>query len=197
MTNDMKIMYDILAKKYGYDVKSLHLPTKERQELSFKAIMESVDLNNKTILDVGCGFGDLVLFLNRQSIFVNYTGIDISDEIVKIGKKENPEVTDKLYVMNINDVVDKYDYVIISGMFNLKIDDNWSFIKSTLKKAFELCKEGVVFNLISTYVDYKEKHLFYVDPCDIFKYCKTLTKWVNIKYDYNDYEYTISMFKED
>lgn len=191
----MKQIYNSLTKKYGYDVKSLHWPTKDRQEMAFKAIAETVNLCNTSILDVGCGFGDFYFFLKKNGVKVNYTGIDVSDKIIEIGKRKHPSISNCLKIMDVKDIVDRYDYVVISGTFNLKIDDNWEFIKSTLKKVFDLCNKGVVFNLISTYVDYQENHLFYVNPCDIFEYCKTLTKWINIKYDYNDYEYTISIFK--
>ena len=47
--------------------------------------------------------------------------------------------------------------------FGANYGNNWEFISKTIDKAFKLCNKGVIFNLISTYVDYKEDYLYYTD----------------------------------
>lgn len=198
MIDNMKAIYNDLSLKYENDVRSLHWPNRARQELPFKAIMDSVSLNDKSILDVSCGFGDLYFYLKNHNIKVDYMGVDIAEKIIAIGKSKYPQIASRLKVADIlkQDLAKKFDYVIISGTFNLKIKNNWAFIKSMLKKCFTLCNEGVIFTLISNYVDFKEDHLFYADPCRVFKFCKTLTKWVDIKYDYDPYEFLTVIYKE-
>ena len=196
-TNTQNI-YDQLAKTYGYSLKTLHWGSKKRQEITFKAIINEVDLKNQTLLDVGCGFGDFYYFLKNRGILVkNYLGIDISEEIIKIGRNTYPEINKKLIVKDLlTEKFDKkFDFVVLSGLFGLKTVNNKQFLIDIITKCFSLAKKGLIFNSISNYVDYKEDHLYYVDPCWVFKFCKTLTKWVNIKYDYNPWEFLIACYK--
>lgn len=43
-------------------------PSKEYQLLRFRILIEIDDLNGKTILDVGCGFGEFYYFLNNNDV---------------------------------------------------------------------------------------------------------------------------------
>ena len=116
-TNTQNI-YDQLAKTYGYSLKTLHWGSKKRQEIPFKAIINEVDLKNQTLLDVGCGFGDFYYFLKNRGILVkNYLGIDISEEIIKIGRNTYPEINKKLIVKDLlTEKFDKkFDFVVLSG----------------------------------------------------------------------------------
>jgi hypothetical protein len=65
------------------------------------------------------------------------------------------------------------DYVMLSGVFNNKMDDNQGFMHSTLERMFNAAEKGISFNAMSSYVDYKDEELYYVDPMDIFAFCKT------------------------
>ena len=69
--------------KYGQNVRSLWGST-ESQRIRFKILAEMGDFNNKSVLDVGCGFGDFYTFLREQNIHpAKYCGIDISENYVK------------------------------------------------------------------------------------------------------------------
>ena len=196
--DDIKQKYNTLAEKYNQDIKSLHWPSRERQELSFEAFCNHIDLHGHQILDVGCGFGDFYFYLKNKGIETDYHGIDIADRIIEIGKKKNRTISHRLRVSDVlTDNLPPCDYVVISGTFNLKIEDNWSFITKAVKKSFDLCRKGVLFTLISTYVDYREAHLSYMDPAKIFDYCKQITPYVNIINDYNPYEYMVMLLKSE
>ena len=39
------------------------------------------------VLDVGCGFGDFADYLARQDKAVQFTGIDVSEELLLEGRK--------------------------------------------------------------------------------------------------------------
>ena len=93
----------------------------------------------------------------------------------------------------------KSDYVINCGLFTVKAnytnDQWWKFIKKTLLKMFYLSKKGIVFNLLTENVDYKDKHLYYVSQKQIMSFiknylsekivCKRNPKvWENVYYVY-------------
>lgn len=197
-----KKFWNNLAKKNGEDIKTLSWPNKERQELSFEAFVNNVNLNGSKILDIGCGFGDLFHYFKKKNINVDYQGIDISEEIINIAKrkKENKTIINNIKVFNFLDdayKIDNIDFVIICGTFNCNYGNNWDFIINTIDKAFKICNKGVIFNLITTYVDYKEDYLYYTNPGKIIEQCKKYTSYVNIINDYNKYEYLVAMYKNN
>lgn len=50
---------------------------------------KNFDLNNKKVLDLGCGNGRLYEFLTSKG--VKYTGLDLSEKLIKIAKNKYPE----------------------------------------------------------------------------------------------------------
>ena len=59
--------YEKLYKKYGYSPKSLGWE-KGKQFLRFHQLTCDFELKNASILDVGCGFGDFIKYLNLNKI---------------------------------------------------------------------------------------------------------------------------------
>ncbi len=53
---------------------------------------------------------------------------------------------------------------MINGVFNNRMTDNWSFLTLALDRLFRATKKGLAFNCLSTYVDYRDEHLYYADP---------------------------------
>jgi len=50
------------------------------------------DLNfeGKTILDVSCGFGDIIPLIAKKAKKINYTGVDIVPEFIQVAKEKYP-----------------------------------------------------------------------------------------------------------
>lgn len=48
--------------------------------------LSNIKLNNKKVLEIGCGYGSLSVYIAKRGSRV--TGIDISPEAIKINKKE-------------------------------------------------------------------------------------------------------------
>lgn len=98
----------------------------------------------------------------------------------------------------------KVDYVVVSGTFNVKFGINTkNYKKYVLEKLNEINEineislKGFSFNLLTKYVDYKKRHLFYADPLFFFDYCKkNFSKYVSLIHDYPLYEFTILVYKK-
>jgi ubiquinone biosynthesis O-methyltransferase len=91
----------------------------------------------KTVLDVGCGQGNLTIPLSCRGY--KMTGLDISDYIIKIARQKSKEyqVKIKWCASDIFDHKGKYD-AIIATHFMEHIDD----LESILKKLVSLTKPG-------------------------------------------------------
>jgi len=61
---------------FGYSPNSLYWSNREIQELRFQILLgTNTPPSVSSLLDVGCGFGDLYNFLKPQAIKTDYTGM--------------------------------------------------------------------------------------------------------------------------
>ena len=188
--------YNERLKKYGYDPRTLGW-LKGRQPIRFKVLSEIGDLNNCSILDVGCGFGDLYGFLINIGLNVKYTGYDINLNLIEIAKEKHLDACFEVKDILIDEVKHKFDYILSSGVFNFKLSDNKTFIENMLKKMFEICNKGVAADFMSGYVDFKNEDAYYTSPEEIFSFCKTLSRRVTLRHDYMPFEFCVYVYKGD
>jgi len=188
--------YNERLKKYGHDPRTLGW-FKGRQPIRFKVITQIGDLNNSSILDVGCGFGDLYDFLIKNYRGIEYVGYDINPNLIQTAKKTHPNVCFEVKDILQEKLKEKFDYVVSSGLFEFRFPDSTSFTRNMLRGMFESCKKGVAADFMSTYADFEEKNAFYANPEDIFRFCKTLSKRVSLRHDYMPFEFCIYIYKND
>lgn len=184
--------------KYGKDIKTLASGVNGRQLIRFKAMSEIGDLSNHSILDVGCGFADYYQYLKERKLKVDYTGYDICPDFIEICRKKFPEARFEVKDIQVEPVDQKFDYVVSSQTFNNRLlkEDNETLIKDIIKKAYELSNIGMAIDMLSTYVDFREEHLYYYNPERIFGFCKSITKRVLLRHDYPLFEFTIYLYKD-
>ena len=188
--------YSRLLEEHGYDPQSVGWGNlKGKQSLRFDILCQIGNLSNSTILDVGCGFGDLYRYLQYKKIIVKYLGVDINDELLKIGRKINPKIKLELRDIEKKKFTRKFDWVIASGITSH--GSTYSHIKSVLSEMFRICKKGVAMNFVSDFVDYKTKGLFYSSPEKIYSIMRTLSNRVVLRHDYMPYEFTIYVYKDN
>ena len=191
--------YQRFYNHYGNDIKSLGWKDRDKMDKRFQVLQEIGIRYEDSVLDVGCGFGDFCEMLRPNVNYVSdydYTGIDIVPEFIEIAKNTYHFFEDfKFKQATIFDIHKKYDWIVESGIFNYK-SCTMEYIRKTIDKAFKLCKKGIAFNFLTSYVDFKNVELNYTNPIIIFDYAKTLSKYVTLRHDYLDYEFTIYIYKE-
>lgn len=201
--NDTSKHYKALFKKYGVDAKSVQWSDKESQYKRFEALLE-VENNILSIIDLGCGFGDLYEYLKLKNFNGKYLGLDNVDEFIDAAKERFSDTNTefKKFDINTSEIPKGYDYIILSGVFNNKFDGNYDFMINTINEMFKQCEKGIAFNAMSSYVDYQADNLYYSNPLEIFDYCKIhLTRKVILKHDYIvkegsiPFEYTMFLYK--
>ncbi len=168
-------------------------------------ILSDIDQSMTSVVDVGCGLGDMCDFLLNDGYTGQYLGLDFLDEFIELANKtyaKYPNFKFQTFDLWHDSMPKKYDYMLLSGVFNNKFADNRKFMRQSIDKMFAASRKGIAFNAISTYVDYQADNLYYSDPLEVFDYCKkNLTRRVVLKHDYVlkkgsiPFEYTIYLYK--
>lgn len=200
---DKNIVIDRYSKRYkefGYSPKSLGWD-KGKQDLRYQILLEEFNLEKKTILDIGCGFGDANKSIQSRTNNYTYLGIDIVEDLINEAKQQYKESENINFVLEDflkSNIEDTYDIVVSSGVFNFKLqdDDNYAFINSFMKKAFKIAKEGFAFDFLSDKVDFQYEHTFHSSPSKILDMGYELSKNVILKNHYMPFEFALIVFKD-
>ena len=205
-SNILKSYYQSLYKEYGDSHKSVQHVSKESQNVRFAIFLDMISSSSR-VIDLGCGLGDMLLYLRKNGFTGEYLGYDFVPEFIDVASaKFSSDAKAQFEVFDIykDEIAQGYDHVLISGVFNNKMTDNIGFLTLTLQKSIRQCEKSVVFNALSTFVEFKNEALFYVSPLELFELCKTtMTPFVSLKHDYvtkpggYPYEFTMQLSKSE
>lgn len=195
-----KERYNKRLEEFGYSPKALGW-LKGKQDIRFDILTSLYNFENKSVLDIGCGFGDLNKVLRHKIDHYSYLGVDLCENLIEVGKKQFTENNIQFWAGDFLEleIEKKMDWAIESGIFNHKLAnlDNYDFIKSVMKKTFEAVKDGFSFDFINDKVDYKDEHIFYASPEKILSFAYELSRNVVLRSDYMPFEFSIFVFKDD
>ena len=189
--------YSGLIKQYGFDTRSLDWGSRESQESRFEILCGIADLRSKGVLDLGCGLANLREYLGERNILVQYTGYDLTPEMIVNARQRFPE--DHFKVCNILEGPEPepaFDYVLSSGIFYLRKTEPMKFMEKIVRRMFALCRMGVAFNTLSLRADWMRSDEFYADPVEVLNLCQSVTRRVILRHDYLPNDFTVYLYRE-
>ncbi len=200
--------YEDLLDKYGDHYLSLDWKAPDSQRIRYSIFEDLINMFSAgkfSLLDVGCGFGDLYGFLKERNYDVDYTGVDIAPKIIDMAKKKYPEAKFEVKDILSDKKNSSYDFVFLSGALSICFDDrekHIDFIISMLIKMYELCKIAVGVNFLSSEAlyavseeDLQKKQYFYMRPEEAVSIVKTLSKRFVLRHDYHLGDFTVYIIK--
>lgn len=173
--------------KYGIDAKALHWYSKDTQFKRFEIICSFIkDIKKQTVIDLGCGFADLLLYFEENNIKPDiYIGIDCEEFMLEICRKRF--INESFLKLDlVRDALPKADYLICSGALNI-LGKN-SFLKA-IKNCYEYSNKGFIFNFLT------EKSLHALNIKEIYDFCKSFCEKVTISEEYLNYDTTFFLEK--
>jgi SAM-dependent methyltransferase len=168
--------------------------TESDQQIRFEALAAIGNLNDKTILDAGCGYADLFAFLSPNNQPMHYYGVEQIPELIEEAKNRYGHLDNVTLIARNFMTVDlpEADYVFASGSLNYASSDP-QYIFKAISKLFESCRSGLAFNLLR-YLS-NTGLLVAHDPQFILSYCRTLSGKVILKDGYADEDFTVWMYR--
>lgn len=192
--------YNTRFEEFGLSIKSTGWGSIESQRLRFQVLFRGISPKGKTILDVGCGLGDLLPFLQEATNGdFTYIGIDVADKLVNAAEELYGGRNRKFLVGDVfsADSASKLsaDISVLSGALTFNAPEIEKYALDTMGKMYAISKEVACLNFLSSYVDYELEKNKHYSPELVFAEAKRISKRVNLYHDYPLYEFTVQLFK--
>lgn len=187
-----------LVKKYGNNYKSVNWGSIDSQELRFKKLFEIGNLEKNSILDVGCGIGDMYSYIQKNKINVEYSGLDITPKMIELCKDRFPQNKNQfncIDILTLDSASMQYDYVFASGIFYLLNEDPLEIALELIHKMFSFSRKGLAFNSLSSWSKKIEDTEFYMDPIEILQRLKNHYSRIAFMHNYHPSDFTIYLYK--
>lgn len=194
--------YSAKIREHGQGPRGVDWNGEESQFQRFQQLLKIIQAEGDfSIIDVGCGYGALIDYLQKNFKKYKYIGIDISEEMIASARARYVhDESVRFHVSAISPV--HADYSVASGIFNVRLkhddDEWWSYLTNTLDQLNETSSKGFSFNCLTKYSDAEKirNYLYYADPCKLFDWCKRrYSRQVALLHDYGLYEFTILVRK--
>lgn len=203
MLQDTIDYYRQKLSEHGTGARGMDWKDKASQELRFEVISRYIDFSNRpSILDVGCGNGELLAFCRNAGRDVEYLGIDVCSEMVDACRARFGESSARVMAASeLATLPRPYDYVIASGTFNAKLQEDpvvWRrYFHASIESMFDACRVAVVLNMMTRFVDYTYERLYYPSLDEVGELAVSrLSRNFIVDHAYPLYEMTWAIFRD-
>ncbi|MDD3817783.1 MAG: class I SAM-dependent methyltransferase [Thiovulaceae bacterium] len=143
---DNETFYTAALNLHGIGAKGVNWRDEHTQKVRFKVLLGMLpeDMHNYDIVDAGCGFGDLYLFLRAHAKAPkSYLGIDALETMCALTQERTACQT--LCADICRDTLPSADFYVCSGALNILTEFESVLF---LRNCFMACREGFVFNVL-------------------------------------------------
>ena len=147
-----------------------------------------------SIMDLGCGHGDLKPFLDERYPDITYLGVDFLPEFIVEAKHRysNLPNTHFLQVDFLNAEFPNVDVIIASGSLNYR-SENALHPFQTIEKMWRSSQKGIAFNLPDASKIEEDPLIQGRNPQEILDFCRKLDPQAELHTDYLPDDFAILM----
>lgn len=146
-----------------------------------------------TVLDVGCGHGDLYAYLLANGFEGCYVGLDLIPHFIEQARQRFPQAS---FVLGdiASAELDPCDYALASGPFDYRTPNSEKRWHSAIVRMFELAHCGVAWNGLSD-VPPERTDLWPQPLPKVIELCASLSPYYSIRCDYDPLHFTAYVYK--
>jgi SAM-dependent methyltransferase len=185
------------VKRHGAGFESLLWASPQTQAARFDAIVRACNLTGLSLLDAGCGRGDLLGFLLGRGIEpAHYLGIEAVPELVKAARRKGHArcmIVEADFVLEPKRLFAGADAIIFCGSLNTL--DAAAFYRS-LRAAVEAAGKTVVFNFLCSPRLASAEWLTWHRVEDVLAFARQMAEDVTLLDDYMEGDCTIALRKQ-
>lgn len=181
---------------HGESPKALQWTSYKSAAIRYRQLVNDLELGNKSILDAGCGMGDLLPYIYAKTANFQYLGVDVTPEFIDIAKKRYHGHEFQVADPFSDEFTERFDVVVSSGVLNANKPSWLEERKQRIQKLYVIADEVLAFNMAGGLAPLPEgKKVAYARALDILNFCISLTPKIIFKSHYHRKDFTIVMFK--
>jgi SAM-dependent methyltransferase len=165
--------------------------------MRFETFLLDHDVHGKSILDLGCGVGDLWAHLQSREIACEYVGLDLSAEMIA-HCRERFTGTDFQHVNVLEwDPNRRFDYVVSFGIHNIRVRHARVMLETVTRRQFELCTKAAHVSLLTD--RYAKGFAPYLQPWraeHVLTLALAITPYVVLRHDYLPNDLSVTLYRE-
>lgn len=187
---DNQRFYYSAISEHGYSPEALCWHSQESQEVRFYQILSLLPTDACSVVDAGCGFGDLCGYIDAFGKHtVEYVGLDSLDRMVSEAKRRTDKEIFKCDILY--DLLPKREFYLCSGALNI-LTRTAAYL--FIKRCYSASSRGMIFNFLEG--DKESKTYNYLRAERIQKLGTTLGARVVFRRNYYDKDCTVAFYKE-
>lgn len=201
ITQAVERYYTARVKEFGPTPRGVDWRDAPSQHNRFEVLMRVLeDREHISLLDFGCGYGALLDHPSIARNCVTYVGLDVSAEMVATAERlhQSCGVAHLGYVFEASDdICDRYDIIVASGIFNVKLEMPevlWKkYVWDTIRLIANRSTEAFAYNCLTSRSDPAKRRddLHYADHSEHIAFVQELGFEAEVADDYGLYEFTI------
>ena len=184
-------------KQFGADkARTLGWQDTFSQVTRFEALFRELELDDKSVLDIGCGFGDILTFIEQKLSSTSlYIGIDQQKQFVAESRKRSFRTKTQFIRGDYSKLMlPKSDYVLASGSLNYQ-SANPNHTIEMIEKMYNAASIACAFNLLDKAKLPSMRLLESHNKEGVLRYCKLLSERSYLIEGYSDHDFTVVMPK--
>jgi SAM-dependent methyltransferase len=190
--------YRALWEAHGDSYRTLDWGSDASQQQRFAVLADGMSLSGCRVLDVGCGLGHFADWLDRSGIVLDYTGLDLTPELVAHAARRHPTRT-----FVAGSVLDpavlreaRFDVVVASGIFATYPHGGMPWMQEVITRMWRWTETALAFNSLSAWAPAFNPQEFHADPADVLRFCHTLSSRMRLRHDYHARDFTVQLWKD-
>jgi SAM-dependent methyltransferase len=171
MNKIIRQFYEEHLQKFGKDdIRSMGWHNEEEYAIRFELAVNGLDLDNSSILDVGCGFGGLYNYLKISGVKnFTYLGVDILPKMIEIAREKNP--TGRFEEIDIiKTQLHEFDYVFCIGALNVETEKHEQYFREIATRMITLARKSVIINYLIPHKNTLKDPYHVEDPKELQDY---------------------------
>jgi len=193
--SSLRTFWDDRARREATDCERVDM-SRRTQRMRFERFLLAHDLRGRSILDVGCGVGDLWEHLCARGIACDYHGVDLSGEMAARAKARFPEATFETANVLDWDDAPRFDYVIAIGVHNVKVEGARELLERLTRKQFALARVAAHLSLLTDRYDKFGPQAMPWRAEEVLGLGLSITPYVTLRHDYLPNDFAVTLYRE-
>lgn len=188
--------WDTRARTPGTDLEKLEWSHERTQQLRFNAFLDMHDVDGSSVLDVGCGLAGFYAHLQTRGIDAQYTGFDISPEMVRLCRARYPGVPFIDGNFLDYDPAQRFDYSVAFGIQNIRMPSGRAILERVTTRQFALSRIAAHVSLLTNRSAAFAPHIQPWPPEEILAMALAITPYVVLRHDYLHNDFSVTLYRE-